>query len=118
MGGGYADGDCVYNDIGCEGNAVNRALQNRIMVANGEHGEAYEPDYKKGEGRYGGRHCWKPLKDGCMWAKSCWACPFPDCICHEYDWWAVKGEAERKGITFEEQKKYMLELKLANLIKV
>ena len=97
---------------------MDRALQNRIMVANGDNVGAFSAHYKTHKGGWGARPCMKPLKDGCMWAKSCWECPFPDCICHEYDWWAVKGESHRKGITFEEQKKYMLELKLASLVKV
>jgi len=84
------------------------------MVANGGCAEAFEPYYRSRRGRYGGR-VRKNLEDGCMWSASCFACPFPDCIHHKYDWWSVKGEAERKGITFEEEKKYMLELKLANL---
>ena len=96
---------------------IDRRLQNRIMVAEGLNAEAFSPYYNRNHrGRYGGR-VRKNLKDGCMWHDSCSTCEFPDCICHEFDYYTIRAEAERQGITFDEQKHYLLKLKLANLTK-
>lgn len=87
------------------------------MVAEGLNTQAFEPGYRAKRSRYGGR-VRKNLEDGCMWHSTCKTCEFPDCIWEEFDYYAITGEAGRKGITFEEQRNYILALKLANLGKV
>ncbi len=99
---------------------MNKRLQNRIMVSNGDNAGAFEPNYRPRRGGYDGR-IRRDLSDefyACFWYPTCDTCELSDCISEEFDYYTIVCEVERRGITFEEARDRLLAYKLANLVKV